>query len=248
MIDQREWIMVTWRTFCLRSVHQNALKIFWITVVPLCICTCWILVHRKFVHWRSVIDHEPSWTLEHRQATIRNLLQGSMNRGGRYKRYKHHKHNRNRCADKSKLPASTPASTSLQVNLYNAANMSYYRCDILSHFLLWLAKNHKRLRQTYLLLIQIQCTADFLCLSFFTSMWVLHPVNAAQHTHCRAQRIFKAELLLYSACTHLQNTNVWAQCKHKTLCMGMCTKRMQCIFRSLRCFYECDWRVQNYVH
>ena len=53
----------------------------------------------------------PGEPLGHRQATIRSALQGSMNRGSRYK---HYKHNRNGYADKSKPPALTPASTSLQ--------------------------------------------------------------------------------------------------------------------------------------
>ena len=40
--------------------------------------------------------------------------------------------------------------------------------------------------------------------------------NSEQVVFC-CNCMTKAELLLYSACTHLQNTNVWALCKHKKL-------------------------------
>ena len=71
----------------------------------------------------------PGEPLGHRRATIRSALQGSMNRGGRYKRYKH---NRNGCADKSRPPASTPASTSLQATTCSKPEQCKITIDVTS--------------------------------------------------------------------------------------------------------------------
>ena len=71
----------------------------------------------------------PGEPLGHRQATIRSALQGSMNRGGRYK---HYKHNRNGCADKNKPPASTPASTSLQATTCSKPEQCKIAIDVSS--------------------------------------------------------------------------------------------------------------------
>ena len=71
----------------------------------------------------------PGEPLGHRRATIRSALQVSMNRGGRYKRYKH---NRNGCADKSKPPALTPASTSLQATTRSKPEQCKIAIDVSS--------------------------------------------------------------------------------------------------------------------
>ena len=71
----------------------------------------------------------PGEPLGHRRATIRSALEGSMNRGGRYKRYKH---NRNGCADKSRPLASTPASTSLQATTRSKPEQCKITIDVTS--------------------------------------------------------------------------------------------------------------------
>ena len=68
----------------------------------------------------------PGEPLGHRRATIQSALQGSMNRGGRYK------HNRNGCTDKSKPPALTPASTSLQATTHSKPEQCKIAIDVSS--------------------------------------------------------------------------------------------------------------------
>ena len=69
----------------------------------------------------------------------------------------------------------------------------------------------------------------------FLSVGIIPSKHSSAHP-LQGLGVFKVELLLYSACTHLQNTNVWSLCKHKKLYMSMCIiSAYKSLLTHLRC-------------